>query len=206
MVFRKKHYHCWYQQLNRKGIPAELKKIEKRDERSTFYVQDKDDDLMLVSYVDKKKSWKKNVVVLTLMHDYTRVTKGERRKPQVHTLYDHTKGGVDIVDLISSNCLTRLNSKRWPLNSLAFILNTARTNANRILKENNLKMSTHEFTYQLARALYLPSVQRWYDSSNGIRVTQMIKIKQLLSINKKVHLIENCYVCVGKILGNPSYI
>ena len=56
MVFRKKHYHCWYQQLNRKGIPAELKNIEKRDERSTFYVQDKDDDLMLVSYVDKKKS------------------------------------------------------------------------------------------------------------------------------------------------------
>ena len=93
------------------------------------------------------------------MHDYIRVTKGERRKPQVHTLYDHTKGGVDIVDLISSNCLTRINSKRWPLNSLAFILNTARTNANRILKENNLKMSTHEFTYQLARALYLPSVQ-----------------------------------------------
>ena len=56
MVFRKKHYHCWYQQLNQKGIPAELKNIEKRDERSTFYVQDKDDDLMLVSYVDKKKS------------------------------------------------------------------------------------------------------------------------------------------------------
>ena len=78
------------------------------------------------------------------MHDNTRVTKGERRKPQVHTFYDHTKGGVDIVDLISSNCLTRPNSKRWPLNSLAFILNTARTNANPILKENNLKMSTHD--------------------------------------------------------------
>ena len=100
MVFRKKHYHCWYQQLNRKGIPAELKNIEKRDERSTFYVQDKDDDLMLVSYVDKKKSWKKNAVVLTLMHDNTRVTKGERKKPQVHTFYDHTKGGVDIVSSI----------------------------------------------------------------------------------------------------------
>ena len=63
--------------LDRKGIPAEIEKIDKRDERSTFYVHDKDDDLMLVSYVDKKKSGKKNVVVLTSMHDNVRVTKDE---------------------------------------------------------------------------------------------------------------------------------
>ena len=174
-----------------KGIPAEIKKIDKRDERSTSYVHNKDDDLMLVSYVDKKKSRKKNMVVLTSMHDNVRVTKDERRKPQVHTFYDHTKGGIDVVDLISSNCSTRIKSKRWPLNSLAFILDTARTNANTILKENNVKMSTHEFTYQLARALCLPSVQRRYDSSNGIRVNQMMKIKRVLSINKEVRPIEN---------------
>ena len=154
--------------LDWKGIPAEIKKIDKRDERSTFYVHGKDDDLMLVSYIDKKKSGKKNVVVLASMHDNVRVTKDERRKPQVHTFYDHTKGGVDVADLISSNFSTRIKSKRWPLNSLAFILDTVRTNANNILKENNVKMSTHEFTYQLARALCLPSVQRRYDSSNGM--------------------------------------
>ena len=177
--------------LDRKGIPAEIKKIDKRDERSTSYVHNKDDDLMLVSYVDKKKNRKKNMVVLTSMHDNVRVTKDERRKPQVHTFYDHTKGGIDVVDLISSNCSTRMKSKRWSLNSLAFILDTARTNANTILKENNVKMSTHEFTYQLARALCLPSVQRRYDSSNGIRVNQMMKIKRVLSINKEVRPIEN---------------
>ena len=146
--------------LDRKGIPAEIKKIDKPDEQSTFYIHGKDDDLMLVLYVDKKKSGKKNVVVLTSMHDNVRVMKDERRKPQVHTFYDHTKGRVDVVDLISSNCSTRIKSKQWPLNSLAFILDMARTNANTILKENNVKMSTHEFTYQLARALCLPSVQR----------------------------------------------
>ena len=125
---------------------------------------------MLISHVYKKKSGKKNVVVLTSMHDNVRVTKDKIRKPQVHTFYDHTKGDADVVDLISSNCSTRIKSKRWPLNSLAFILDMARTNANTLLKENILKMSTYEFTYQLARALCLPSVQRRYDSSNGIRV------------------------------------
>ena len=98
------------------------------------------------------------------------------------------------------------------MNNLAFIIDTARTNANTILKESNVKMSTREFTYQLARALCLPSVQLLYDSSNGIRVKQMMKIKRVLSINKEVCPIENkeqtrrCYVCVANILGTPSYI
>ena len=135
----------------------------------------------------------------------------ERRKPRVHNLWPH-QGGVDVVDLISSNCLTRIKSKQWPLNSLAFILDTARTNANTILEEHNVKMSTHEFTYQLARALCLPSVQHRFDSSNGIRVNQMMKIKRVLSINKEVRSIENkeqtgwSYVCVENIIGTPSYI
>ena len=59
-------------QLDRKGIPAEIKKMDKHDKQSTFYIHGKDDDLMLVSYVDKKKSGKKNVVVLTLMHNVRR--------------------------------------------------------------------------------------------------------------------------------------
>ena len=54
-----------------------------------------------------------------------------------------------------------------------------------------MKMSTHEVTYQPARALYLPSGQCRYDSSNGTQDNQMMKIKQVLSINKEVHPIEN---------------
>ena len=153
--------------LDRKGIPAEIKNIDKHDEQSTFYVHGKDDDLMLVSYVDKKKSGKKNVVVLTSLYD-VRVMKDGRRKPQVQTSYDHTKGSVDVVDLISSNCSTRIKYRQWPLNSLAFILDMARANPNTIFRENNIRMSTHEFTYQLATALCLPSVQCQYDLSNGI--------------------------------------
>ena len=46
---------------------------------------------MLVSYIDKKMSGKNNVVVLKSIQDKVKVTKDERRKPQVRTFYDHTK-------------------------------------------------------------------------------------------------------------------
>ena len=57
---------------------------------------------MLVSYIDKKKSGKKNVTVLSTMHDNVKITKDQRKKPIVHTVYDHTKGDVDVVDLLST--------------------------------------------------------------------------------------------------------
>ena len=111
---------------------------------------------MLVSYIEKKKRGKKNVVVLTTMHDKVKVTKVERRRRQVHTFCNHTNSGLDVVDLISSHMSTRIKSKRWPMNCLAFILDTARTNANTILSDNKVKMTSHEFIYQLAKSLFLP--------------------------------------------------
>ena len=97
--------------LDQKDLPPEIKKVDKHDERSTFYVHDKDDDLMLVSYTDKRKIGKKNVVVLTSRHNNTKVTKDKRKKPQVHIFYEHTKGSVDVVDLISRHSSTRIKSK-----------------------------------------------------------------------------------------------
>ena len=32
------------------------------------------------------------------MHDKVKVTRDERMKPNVHCFYDHTKGGVDVLD------------------------------------------------------------------------------------------------------------
>ena len=89
--------------LDRKSIPPQIKKVDNRNKKSTFFVCGEDDELVLASYIDKKERSKKNVVVLTSMNDKVKVTKDERRKPQVHTFYDHNKGGVDVADLISSH-------------------------------------------------------------------------------------------------------
>ena len=143
---------------DRKGIPKELKFVNDREENSVLYVYHEDKNVVLVSYIDKKKSGKKNVIVLTTMHDKVRVTNDQRKKPHIHVMYDHTKGRVDIVNLLSTNHPTRIKSKRWPLNALAFVLDTCRTNAKIILGNNNIKVTHFEFTYELGKALVLPRI------------------------------------------------
>ena len=54
--------------LDRKGIPKEIKSLEHREEKSTMHAYVEEQNIMLVSYTEKKKSDKKNVVVLTTMH------------------------------------------------------------------------------------------------------------------------------------------
>ena len=98
--------------LERKGISKEIKSIEGREEKSTIYAYQSNGDGLLVSYVDKKKAEKKNTVALTTMHNSDSVTKGQRVKPNVHTSYDHTKGGVDVVDLVSTSNTTKMKSRR----------------------------------------------------------------------------------------------
>ena len=87
---------------DRKSIPKELKLVTDREERSVMHVYNTKEKIKLVSYIDEKKSGKKNVIVLLPMHDNVKITKNQRKKPSVHTVYDHLKGGVDVVDLLST--------------------------------------------------------------------------------------------------------
>ena len=102
----------------------DIKSLKNREERSILHVFDSDEKILLVSYIDEKRSGKRNVVVLSTLYDEVRVTKNERRKPDIHKLYDHTKGALDVADLISTSCTTKIKNKRWSINSLAFILDT----------------------------------------------------------------------------------
>ena len=69
-------------------------------------------DSLLVSYVEKKKVSKKNIAVLTTMYTSVRVTKDQRVKPNVHTFYDHTKGVVDVVHLVSAQNANKMKNRR----------------------------------------------------------------------------------------------
>ena len=172
--------------LDRKGIPAEIKKLDGREEKSTLYAHQKDGDAILVSYVDKKKSGKKNIVVLSTMHGGVRVTKDERKKPNIHAFYDHTKGGADVVDLVSSHNTTKMKVKRWPVNILAFLLDTVRTNAKTILAEsaNPVHMTSFEFTYQSGKLLVLPNIQRRFENRRGFKIDLIQKMRRVLGITE----------------------
>lgn len=174
--------------LDRKGVPKQFKDMENREEKSTLYIhgQDEgDENIMLVSYIDKKSSGMKNVVALTTMHKDVLVTKDSIKKPDVLKFYDHTKGGVDVVDLISSNSSTRMKTRKWTLNALAFVLDTERTNAFTIFKEatGNDRMTTFEFTWQLAKNLVVPNIVRRYHNRCGISTDVVSKMAKVLGIN-----------------------
>ena len=145
-------------------------------------MRSEDKNMMLVSYIDKKKSGLRNVVVLTTMHDEVMVTRDQRKNSNVPSFYDHTKGGVDIVDYLSTSHSTRVKSKHWRLNCVACILDTLRTNAKTTLGNNGVKLSNFGMTYQLGKALVWPSVERRYQNSNDIRMNILQKIRRVLGI------------------------
>ena len=151
--------------LNWKGIPRELRSVGKREAKSTYFIYNIGDKrTIIVSNIDKKMSWMKNVMLLTTMHDKKKVKQSKCRKSQVHVMYDHTKGGVDVVDLLSTMHSTRTKCKRWPINTLAFLLDTARTNGKTILKDNGAVKS--KFTYELGKSLCLP--RRYHQRIAGL--------------------------------------
>ena len=200
-IFMDRHFYTM--RHDRKGIPNELKAMT-----------DRDDEIILVSYIDKKKSCEKNTIALKTMHNQVKMTNYQWCKPYVLVIYDQTKGGVDEVDLISTHHSTKIISKRWPLNAFAFILDTVRTNAKTVLADNKSSFSNFEFTYQLAKALVLPVVQRRYEIRNGIQIAVMEKITRVLGVaelNRQPQpespptLSSCCYKCVEMIVGKANY-
>ena len=123
---------------------------------SLLHLYHEEKKIILVSYIDKKKSDQKNMIILSTMLENVKVRKNQRKKPQVHTMYDHTKGRVNAVDLLSASHSTRIKTKRWPLNALAFIRDTCRSNAKTILEDNGIQFNNFEFTYNLDKALIIP--------------------------------------------------
>lgn len=143
------------------------------------------------------------------MHSGVRVTMDQWKKPDVHSFYDHTNGGVDIGDQISLRQTTTIKSERQTINALTFILDTVRTYARVLLEESNTpqKLTAFEFSYQLGKSLVLPNIQRHYENNNGLRIETIQKMRRVLGISEvhSRHLaVANmgiCHICVENIVG-----
>ena len=97
------------------------------------------------------------------MHVNVKIKKDQQKKPRIHTVYDSTKGGVDVIDLLLTTHSTRIKSRRWPLNALEFILDTGRSNAKTIFQDNGIKLTNFEMTCNnLGKELVLPAIIRRY--------------------------------------------
>ena len=202
--------------LDRKGIPKVMKLLQGREQKSILHAYHNKKDMMMLSYINKKKSGKKNIAVFTTMHDKVKVTSGQRSKAQTLIIYNHTKSGVDVVDLISCHHSTRIKSKHWLLNALAFMLDTLQTNAKTILEDNKVSFKSLQFMCQLGKYLVLPNIQRRLENPNGLWIQILQNIRRVLGLVEKTHrpLLEPencvtpigcCYKCVEGVVGIDSY-
>ena len=66
---------------NRKGFSKELAKMQNRDDRDIKFAYANEDDMMLTSYVVKKKSGKRNNLLLSAMYDDISCSRDVRKKP-----------------------------------------------------------------------------------------------------------------------------
>ena len=199
-----------------KSIPKEIKSLKDREKKSTIFAHHSEKNIMMILYIDKKKLGKKNIICLTTIHDRVKVTNDQRLKPQVIVMYDNTKGGVDVVDLILGLHSIRMKSKRWPLTAFAFMLDTIRTNSQTILESNKKTFNNFEFTYQLRKALVLPKIRQRLENSNGLQIAVLQKVRRVLGlpeVNRRplpdpetaVTPIGRCYKCVESVVGTKTY-
>ena len=142
------------------------------------------------------------------MYDGVWVIEDQWCNPGVLVIH-HTKGDVDVVDLVSSNW-------SWLMNTLAFLFGTFQTNVKTIIAESchPTKLSTYNFIWKLGKSLLVPDVQCRYNDSNGIRKSGVMKkMKKVLGISdpkRSLVAVESsicCYnVWLGDIVGTLSYL
>ena len=193
-----------------------MKGLVDREKKSTVLSYFEDEKTMLLSCIDKKKKEKKNILALTTMHNQVKLSIDERKKPHALFFYDHTKGGVDVVDLIAAKMSTRLKTRRWALNVFAFMLETADTNAKTIVKENTptKPLSTFQFPWELGKLLVRSNIQRRHD--NSVRLTHAL-VKSICKVlgteqpterHQKPEFLnkgQRFYFCVEEMNGQPDY-
>ena len=184
---------------DRKGIPKEIKAVADREEKSTAlcYSEDEKNNAAIVNWQEERNL-------------------NERKKTHVLLFYDHTKGEVGVVDLISAKMLSRIKIRRWTLNVFTFLLDTARTNAETIVKENTptKPLSTFQFTWKLGKLLVRSCTQRRHDSPAGLTHSLVKSICKVLGVEQPIERRQNpellnkgqrCYLCLENINGQSDY-
>lgn len=130
----------------------------------------------LVSYKANKK---KTVLLLSTMHSGKIIdeTTAEKKKPEIITAYNCTKGGVDTMDFMSENYSVARASARWPLTIFYALMNIGGINAQIIYQENTKnKITRLQFLKALGKELMQENVKiRATIPAVRLQVKSMIK-------------------------------
>lgn len=149
---------------NKRQIPPEFTRTRAQEIYSTKFGFQK--DLTIMSHIPKKN---KIVLLLSSLHHDSKIdeTTGEKKKPEINTFYNTTKGGVDVADELCSTYKVCRNSNKWPLTLFYAMLNMAGVNAVIIKNSNNrANMKRRQFLKNLGLALVNQHISLRKDSVN----------------------------------------
>lgn len=151
---------------NRRGLPKDVKNVDKREVLSTEFYWDDKNDLILGSYVvSTSTKKKKNVMILSTYRPFLGTTIDDgKNKAMLYKLYDFTKGGTDIVDQRMGFYTSKFKSRKWSMVAFAYILDMARVNSSTLFALNNkidpLKQDSFDFGMSLVFGLVGPFVKQ----------------------------------------------
>ncbi len=147
------------------------------------------------------------------MHKDASVSKDPRKKPNTIVFYDKTKGGVDIVDLRMSKYTTKAKTRRWTLNTFAYILDVSIVNSSTILHDlfTAKHISSHNYIWDLGKQLILPHMTR-RAVYPGITSSVMANMRRFINLAPCVDQQEDrhsdckrCCVCLHNLVGIADY-
>ena len=135
---------------NSKGLTKEMTKCGNDMYGSKFYYNEQN-ECLFVNYQCKKK---KNVNLLSTMHNAPSTDNTEKKKPLVIHFYNKNKVGVDVFDQMARQYMTHSASRRWPLAVWTNVLDIAALNAWIIFwKTTGSKVSRRDFILDLIEGL-----------------------------------------------------
>lgn len=103
---------------------------------------------------------KKNVVLLSSLHQSVGVALDQKKIPETIEFYNSTKYGVDVVDQMARKYSVKASSRRWPVQVFYNILDLAAINAWILYKETTgAPITRREFILKLAGELSKPYAQ-----------------------------------------------
>ena len=175
---------------------------------SKFYYNEQN-ECLFVNYQCKKK---KNVNLLSTMHNAPSTDNTEKKKPLVIHFYNKNKVGVDVFDQMARQYTTHSASRRWPLAVWTNVLDIAASNAWIIFrKTTGSKVSRRDFILDLIEGLKQNYVAQRKNTSFRVDIpleSRLGKRRKCFSKNCNNATVTTCRLCLqptcGKC-GSASY-
>lgn len=143
---------------NKTYIPKEMLADKSREPLSTRFGFH--ENVTICSYVPKKN---KAVTLISTLHHTKTISDDEKKKPEIIKHYNHTKGGVDVMDKMAGAFSVKRKTLRWPVSFFYNMIDLAGLAAYIIYKANNPIFgnktdSRRTFLKSLGRELAMPAI------------------------------------------------